>query len=78
MVSGFKTHRDPDKGSWYIQKLCEVFAEHAHDTPVEDLLKMIGENTGNIRTVDGRLQTASFTNYGFNRKLYFNPGYYER
>ena len=28
-------------GTWYIQAVCEVFMEHACDTDVEDMLKMV-------------------------------------
>ncbi|XP_055383291.1 caspase Dronc [Condylostylus longicornis] len=76
-VPGYKTHRDPDSGSWYIQKLCQVFASHAFDTHIEDLLKLVGEAAGQIRTNDGKMQTASYSSYGFHKKLFFNPGYYE-
>lgn len=38
---------------------------------------MVGDKTEQIRTEDGKLQTASFINYGFHKKLYFNPGFYD-
>ncbi|KAJ6638149.1 Caspase Dronc, partial [Pseudolycoriella hygida] len=75
-VPGFETHRDPDTGSWYVQVLCEVFAEHAHEHNLDDMLKMIGEKTSRIRTDKGELQTTSTEENGFHKHLYFNPGYY--
>jgi len=32
--------RDPDSGSWFIQTLCKVFAEHGRTDHLEDLLKL--------------------------------------
>jgi caspase Dronc len=41
-VVGFQTHRDVQDGSWYVQNIVRLWAEHAHDTHVEDLAKMVG------------------------------------
>jgi caspase Dronc len=41
-VPGFQTHRDPMYGSWYIQSMCKIWSARAHDTDVEDLVKMVG------------------------------------
>ncbi|KAH8305269.1 hypothetical protein KR018_009461 [Drosophila ironensis] len=73
---GYVTHRDPESGSWYIQKFCNIMAELAHNTPVEDILKKTHATVGNMRTMNGSMQTGAFDNLGFNKKLYFNPGYY--
>ncbi|KAH8379887.1 hypothetical protein KR009_007819 [Drosophila setifemur] len=73
---GYVTHRDPELGSWYIQKFCDMMADHAHNTPVEDILKKTHATVGNMRTIQGSLQTGAFDNLGFNKKLYFNPGFY--
>lgn len=75
-VLGYNAFRDPVEGSWYIQILCKVFAEHAHDTHLEDLLKLIGENMNVKRTERDHLQTVSNEDRGFNKILYFNPGFY--
>jgi hypothetical protein len=40
-VPGFISNRDVYLGTWYIQAVCEVFMEHACDTHVEDMLKMV-------------------------------------
>jgi hypothetical protein len=40
-VPGFMSNRDVYLGTWYIQAICEVFMEHACDTHVEDMLKMV-------------------------------------
>ncbi|XP_068148589.1 caspase Dronc [Drosophila tropicalis] len=75
-TAGNQSHRDPDNGSWYIQKFCDTMANHAHNTHVEDILKITHTAVGNMRTQGGFLQTGTYDNIGFNKKLYFNPGFY--
>ncbi|XP_055852801.1 caspase Dronc-like [Episyrphus balteatus] len=76
-VRGFQALRDPEEGSWYIQAFCKVLAEHAHDTHIEDMLKLIGEKLKSLRSQEGYLQTPAYYNHGFNKLLFFNPGVYE-
>lgn len=76
-VSGYNAFRDPVEGSWYVQIMCQVFAEHAHDTHLEDLLKIVGELMNLKRTEGDHLQTVSNEDRGFNKNLYFNPGFFE-
>jgi len=38
--SGHVSIRHYQNGSWFIQKLCEVFVEHGRTDHLEDLLKM--------------------------------------
>lgn len=71
-VPGFATNRDVEFGSWYVKELCKVFAENAHDTDLEDLMKLVSQRTFEIRDA-GRLQVASYENRGFNKLLFFNP-----
>jgi ABC-type cobalamin transport system permease subunit len=40
-LPGFASKRDVYLGTWYINAICEVFMEHACDTDVEDMLKMV-------------------------------------
>ncbi|CAH2074766.1 unnamed protein product, partial [Iphiclides podalirius] len=72
-VPGFVSHRDPDRGSWYVQALCEVFAARAHDCHVEKLLTLVDERLHAHFAV----QTSSIEKWGFNRRLYLHPGLYE-
>lgn len=73
---GYKSFRDPVSGSWYIQIMCEVWSKHAHDTHLDDLLKMVGNTASLRRTEDDKLQTCSNEDRGFFKALYFNPGFY--
>ncbi|XP_055907122.1 caspase Dronc [Eupeodes corollae] len=76
-VRGFQALRDPDEGSWYIQIFCKVLAENAHNTPFEDMLKLIATKIKSLRSPEGYLQTPAYNNHGFDKCLYFNPGVYE-
>jgi hypothetical protein len=40
-VLGFTSNRNKYLGTWYIEAICEIFMEHACDTDVEDMLKMV-------------------------------------
>lgn len=71
-MPGYKAHRITDSGTWYVQAICKIFAEHACDTHVENMLKKVSEFI--IKFYDaGPMQVASFENLGFNQLLYFNP-----
>lgn len=69
-VAGFVSRRDPERGSWYIQALCEVFAARAHDCHVDKLFTLVDER---LRT-RFHIQTSSVDRWGFNRRLYLHPG----
>lgn len=71
---GYTALRDPDTGSWYIECLCKVFADHAHDKHLEELLKLVGSMVSNRTTILGPMQTAGNEDRGFTKTLYFNPG----
>jgi hypothetical protein len=75
-VPGFMTHRDVDFGSWYVRELCKVFGEHACDCHLEEMLKIVGQKTMEIRDA-GRVQVASTENRGFNKLMFFNPKIHE-
>lgn len=47
--------------------------EHAHDTNVEDLLKMVDSELSRMQTLYGTMQTSTYENRGFKR-CYFHPG----
>ncbi|XP_058065222.1 caspase Dronc [Anopheles bellator] len=76
-VPGFAAHRDTNTGSWFVESMCKIWAEHAHDTDVETLMKLVGEYASTYRTESSSLQTICTEQRGFFRHLYLNPGYYE-
>lgn len=72
-LPGFVSLRDPERGSWYIQALCEVFAARAHDCDVEVLFKLVDRHMEH----KFRVQTSSVDNWGFNSRLYLHPGLFD-
>ncbi|XP_058453187.1 caspase Dronc-like [Malaya genurostris] len=75
-VPGFAAHRDLHKGSWFVESMCEVWAKHAHDTDVEQLMKLVGKHTSMYRNAQNNaLQTLASEQRGFFDILYLNPGY---
>ncbi|KFB47243.1 AGAP004754-PA-like protein [Anopheles sinensis] len=75
-VPGFAALRDPTTGSWFVESMCKVWAEHAHDTDVEVLMKLVGKDTASNRTNTLELQTICTEQRGFFHQLFLNPGYY--
>lgn len=77
-VPGYAAHRDRQYGSWFVESMCNVWSQHAHDTDVEQLMKLVGKDTSRYRTEkNNALQTLGSEQRGFFNLLYLNPGYYE-
>lgn len=70
IVSGFYSLRDPEKGSWYIQSICQVFREHAKEYHVEDMLKIVDAELSEKHPE--YKQTSTYENRGF-KKCFLNP-----
>ncbi|KAJ3643994.1 hypothetical protein Zmor_026671 [Zophobas morio] len=83
-VKGYSAHRNSIKGSWYIQLLCKVFMENAHDMDMESLLRKVDEELEIVSSMPWEMsgegqstqQTSTFQNIGF-KKCYLHPGVYE-
>ena len=73
-VPGYQTHRDPVTGSWFIIDFCQTLAKHAHDTSLDDMIKISNQSTKMFRTGNNTLQTISTEKRDFDRHLYLNPG----
>ncbi|CAG9783450.1 unnamed protein product [Diatraea saccharalis] len=72
-LPGYVSRRDIRDGSWYIQTLCSVFAEHAHEYNVNELFTLV-----DIRLrKQFHVQTSAVEYWGFNKRLYLHPGLYE-
>lgn len=74
-VPGFSAHRDTSLGSWLVESMCKVWSEHAHDTDIEQLMKLVGKLMASYRTENLGMQTLACEQYGFYDLLYLNPGY---
>lgn len=75
-LPGYNAFRDPTYGSWYVEIMCKVFAEHAHDNHFEDLLKLVGEAVNQMRTERYEIQTTANEDRGFTKRLFINPGFF--
>lgn len=64
-IPGFYSVRDPKKGSWYIQSICEVFRKHYRDFDVETLLKIVDEQLSKKHPL--QKQTSAYESRGFKR-----------
>ncbi|XP_017781779.1 PREDICTED: caspase Dronc-like [Nicrophorus vespilloides] len=71
-IPGYVSHRNPVLGTWYIQAICKVFMEHACDTHVEDLLKIVENMLNQLAGDSGYTQTSSYENRGF-KLCYLHP-----
>lgn len=75
-VPGFAAHRDKFSGSWFVECICEVWSENAHNTDVEQLMKLVGKMMASFRTEKNQLQTLASEQRGFFNVLFLNPGYW--
>lgn len=73
---GFVSSRDPISGTWYIEELCKVIAEYAHNTHLEDMLKILKKRIGyrGLKRGTDSTQIPETRNIGFGSHVYFNPG----
>jgi hypothetical protein len=39
--AGYAAFREPQAGTWFIQTLCDVIADHAHEMNFENLLREV-------------------------------------
>ncbi|XP_050422334.1 caspase-3-like [Adelges cooleyi] len=76
-VPGYYAKRDPYKGSWFIQKLCEVFRENAWQYDLHTMMMMVDSEVKTFNCAKYGFQTVEWKFSGFNKKFYFNPGLYD-
>lgn len=43
ICKGFVSFRHPERGSWLMEALCQVFMKHAHKLELESLMKMVSQ-----------------------------------
>ncbi|KAL4704519.1 hypothetical protein ACJJTC_007638 [Scirpophaga incertulas] len=68
-IPGYKAARHLKDGSYFIQAICDVFAEHAYRYHIEDLFKLVDSHVA--KHVH---QTTSVVSWGFYKHLYLYPG----
>ena len=74
-LPGYVANRDCTKGTWFVQSLCKVFMEHAHNTNLRDMLDLVAlDLKQNFTSETGTKQSFNYDVRHFYKKLYFNPG----
>ncbi|XP_063606310.1 caspase-1-like [Penaeus indicus] len=72
-VEGFVSFRHPERGSWLMEAICQVFMKHAHNLELESLMKMVSRRVRQNYSDDGSKQVCEFVQRAFDRHFYFNP-----
>ena len=73
---GYVSHRHPEDGTYYISALARVLMEHSCDTHLVDILTEVDKELEKNLINDEFRQTPGYDVYGFNKKLFFNPGFF--
>lgn len=74
-LPGYVANRDCTKGTWFVQSLCKIFMEHAHNTNLRDMLDLVAlDLKQNFTSETGTKQSFNYDVRHFYKKLYFNPG----
>ncbi|KAJ8917870.1 hypothetical protein NQ315_010783 [Exocentrus adspersus] len=72
---GYKAHRHPSTGSWYIELICKNFMNYSHEISVNQLLQLVDQDLKRRMSEYLTMQTAEHRYKGF-KTLYLNPGIY--
>lgn len=74
-LPGYVSHRDVYLGTWYISLFCNIMMDHAHNTNLEDIFKLIDFQLSILCSGKNTLQTSMYTNIGF-KTCFVHPGIY--
>ncbi|XP_057653517.1 caspase-7-like [Diorhabda carinulata] len=72
---GYQSHRDYNRGTWYIELLCKNIMNYAHNHSINDIMLMVDEGFRLRISEKCTMQTSEIVNIGFKR-LYLHPGLY--
>ncbi|KAH7702313.1 cell death protein CED-3 [Aphelenchoides avenae] len=70
----YVSHRDPLKGSWFIQALCAIFSEHAHSQSVTRMLEMVQKRVSEEYETSGGKKQGPVSESRLTHALYLFPG----
>uniref|UniRef100_A0A2S2PQ57 Caspase-2 n=1 Tax=Schizaphis graminum TaxID=13262 RepID=A0A2S2PQ57_SCHGA len=76
-LPGCTAKLDPLDGSWFVQKLCQVFREKACDTDLFQMIQLVDIELEKLNSMERGFQTVEWICRGFNKFFYFNPGLYD-
>ncbi|XP_060528467.1 caspase-7-like isoform X2 [Cylas formicarius] len=69
-LPGFVSNRDPVKGTWYIQSICDIFYRYHKTFHVEEMLKLVDVELS--KKHPDYTQTSTYESRGF-KKCYLHP-----
>ena len=74
-IPGYKSHRDHETGTWFIQALVDTFKNHAHKEELIDLLRMTSDTLSKFTNEHGKKQTCNIEMRHLYKKIYFQSGH---
>ncbi|XP_064077421.1 uncharacterized protein LOC135195033 isoform X3 [Macrobrachium nipponense] len=72
-LEGFASFRHPERGSWLMEAICNVFMKYSHNEELDSLMKRVSRQVRGNFTDEGNKQVCEFVQRGFDRHFYFNP-----
>ena len=72
-LPGYVANRDTYRGTWFVECLCKVFMENAHQLEVREMLDIVAEKLRQFESENGTKQSCAYEVRNFYKKLYFNP-----
>ncbi|KAF0755268.1 caspase-2-like [Aphis craccivora] len=76
-LPGCTSKFDPINGSWFVQKLCQVFREKACDTDLFQMMQLVDIELEKLNSIERGFQTVEWVFRNVNKFFYFNPGLYD-
>lgn len=67
--------RDTYNGSWFISAISKVFSQYAAVTDLDGLMRKVAHDVMQHSTRENVVQTTNPEQYGWTKRLYFNPGH---
>ena len=72
-IPGYVSHRDTERGTWFVECLCKVFMEQAATAHLKDMLDETARRMGDYQSEMGAMQSFEYSVRHFYKKLFFNP-----
>jgi len=78
-VPGYVANRDVYRGSWFVEAICKVFATHAADKDIREMMDEVSQEMEKYHSEgpNGSMQSSTYEVRGSFKKLFFNPGLYD-
>ncbi|CAL4100584.1 unnamed protein product [Meganyctiphanes norvegica] len=72
-VEGYVSFRHPQRGSWLIEAICDIFMKNAYGMDLDALMKKVSQMVRKNYTDHGTKQVCEIVSRAFDRHFYFNP-----